>query len=175
MPFLQPIPFKKELIIGLAFAIGLALYTYVWYNKGFQDANQDTLIKKLEDEIARLEIEAQSVETTTVIVTEYKDRIIEVEKKVPVYVESVEEIFKYDDSVIIPADLARLHDKMVCDREARHAYPACGTINGPPAPVTLGQFSKTVISNYGKCEANSEQLISLSEWVRKQDALINKK
>ena len=174
MPLLQLIPFKKELVIGLLVVLVIGLYTYYWYDRGYEAANQDSVISQLKQEKADLELKLATTEATTIVVTEYRDKIVEVEKKVPIYVKTVEEIFSYDDSIIIPDSLARLHDDMVCEGKTDNADPACGTYKSSTRVVTLGQFSKAVISNYGRCQANAEQLKSLSKWVTTQHDIINK-
>ena len=115
MPLLELIPFKKELVIGLLVVLAIGLYTYYWYDRGYKAANQDSVIAQLKQEKADLELKLKTTEATTIVVTEYRDKIVEVEKKVPIYVKTVEEIFSYDDSIIIPDSLARLHDDMVCE------------------------------------------------------------
>lgn len=130
------------------------------------------LISDLHAEVSHLNDEIASMESTVEIVIEYKDKIIEVEREVVVYDTTIKEIFKYDDSIIIPNGLVRLHNKIVC---ANNGIPdtACSTIGRTERPVTLGEFATTVTTNYAISNRNSIQLDSLIAWVKAQDELIN--
>ena len=168
--FLSAIPFKKELLIVIAVVGVVFLYTVWVYNAGADSVKDQQTIDALKSEKEQLEKKLISNSVTVKVVTEYKEKIVEIDKKVPVYVKTVEEIFAYDDSIVVPDNLARLHDDIVCD-----ANTTCGANNSKPGVVTLGQFSKAVVTNYSTCKANSIQLNSLIAWLSAQGQIYPQK
>lgn len=163
---------RSSLIIGAAAIALIAWWSWYCYNAGRDNVLTSNIISDLHAQVEHLNTELASVEKSTEIVVEYKDKIVEVEKKVPVYVTKVKEIFMYDDDITIPDPLVRLHNKIVC---ANNGVPesACGTIGKTEGPITLGVFAETVTENYAISNKNSIQLESLINWVHAQDAIIN--
>lgn len=163
---------KISVTLLIAILISLAAWTKYWYNAGQDKILNSNLIADLHNQIEELKVDISSQEATTITVVEYKDKIIEVEKQVPIYVNTIKEIFAYDDGIIIPSELARLHDKIVCDsREIPKS--TCRVDDSAPRTVTLGEFSTTVADNYIRCSKNTKQLSSLIDWVDWQDRIIN--
>lgn len=172
LAILKAVPFKKEIGLVLLSVLLIVGYGFYWYEKGYAAADQTAKVQRLEQRITTLETDLESAKATKEIVIEYKDKIITLEKQVPVYVNTVEEIFAYDDSVIVPDRLARLHDDIVCG-ETYDANTACRAAREAAGPVTLGQFSKAVVGNYARCKADADQLGSLIDWVSIQNKIIN--
>lgn len=168
------IPFKKEILIALGIIAAVYLFGSTCYNKGVASVQLEQKLSELKsknDDLAKQLIAANG---TVRIVTEYKDRIIEVDKKVPVYVTKIQQIFAYNDNIIIPSDLARLHNISVAGGD-----PNAFTPTGPNDPgtraVTLGEFSSKVMENYSICKKNSVQLTSLQDWIKMEGLVYNKK
>lgn len=168
------IPFKKELIIAVVSIALVAGFAKYWYDRGFTAADKTAQLAALTASNENMQRELLAVTSSIEVVTVYKDKIIEIEKKVPVYVKTVEEIFSYDDSIVVPDSLAGLHKDIVCQTNG-DAESACVASGAATENVTLGEFSRTVVKNYGVCAANSAQLASLIDWVTEQEKIINVK
>ena len=168
MNFLAAIPFKKEIIIVILAALAVYIFSQMRYNSGVEEIEAKyTKLNyegQLADMSAKLEAEKANIKVTTEVVTVYKDRVIEIEKKVPVYVTKVKEIFGTGDSVIIPPALARLHNVSAEGGDA-DAFSTGHPNDATARPVTLGEFATRVVENYGVCAANTEQLKSLQTWI----------
>lgn len=165
------IPFKKELLILLLIGAATIGFSTYMYNKGYDSAMRSVEVAEKEHMIIDLKHELEAAKANTKVVTEYITKTEYIEKKVPVYVNKVKEIFAYDDSIIIPPALARLHNTVVENGDA----DTSGNIDDPTqAPITLGTFSEKVIDNYTVCKLNSAQLESLQGWIKLQQSLNTK-
>jgi len=161
---------NKYVIIGIICILAISSFGYLCYNIGIQSkqAEYDLIADALRDEqIKKARVETEIVVETVVV---YKDKIIEIEKKVPVYVNKIREVFRYNDNIVIPADLARVHDAAVFTADF-DAYSTEGPDGAPARDVTLAEFSERVVENYGVCHANAEQLRSLQSWTSEMVAL----
>ena len=162
----------KSKVFWVAISIlAFSLYSYGLYDLGKRVADNSNYIEQLEEAIEMLEMQLTTQEISVKIITEYKDRIIEVEKKVPVYVNKIQKIFEYNDDIIIPSELARVHNEIVCSNN--NANPSCGFNGYPERDVTLGEFARVVVENYNISKMNTIQLEQLQKWIREQDNLIN--
>ena len=174
MNFLAFIPFKKELLIGLLCAGVVYFFGQMRYNSGVDDIEAKytklNYEQRLVDLAASLEAEKANIKVTTEIITVYKDRVITIEKKVPVYVNKVKEIFSYNDDIVIPPALARLHN-VSAENGDGDAFSAKSTDDAAARAVTLGEFAERVIENYGRCSVNSQQLIALQSWISTQEKI----
>lgn len=163
----------KLLSAGLVAAIGLLGANSYWmYNLGKNQEQAAQYVRELENLINKQEKLAESESKTVEVVTEYVDKVIEVEKKVPVYVDRIKEIFSWDDSIIIPNELARVYQESICGSAGNANSPRCAP-ERTPAPVTLGQFAEHVINNHSVCESNAISQSSLIQWIKEQDKIIN--
>ena len=116
---------------------------------------------------AALSVALEREKATERVVTKYVDRLQVVAgrtetiiKEVPIYVPA--------DSADLPAGFRVLHDAA-----------ATGELPDPAgiadaAPVPAQDAASTVIENYGVCWATGEQLKSLQDWIRAQQAISNK-
>lgn len=165
------IPFKKELLILILISSLAAGFSAYMYNRGYNSAMRSVEVAEKESAIVNLTHELEAAKINTKVVTEYIVKTEYIEKKVPVYVNKVKEIFAYDDSIIIPPALARLHNIVVANSDAD---PAGNVNDSTQAPITLGAFSEKVIDNYTVCKLNSAQLESLQGWIKLQQSLNTK-
>lgn len=165
------IPFKKEFLAAIILALVVGGFSAYVYNKGYQSAMRSVEVTKKELMIIDLKHELEAAKANTKVVTEYIVKTEYIEKKVPVYVNKVKEIFAYDDSIIIPPALARLHNTVV---ENGDADTSGNLDDSAQAPITLGTFSEKVIDNYTVCKLNSAQLESLQGWIKLQQSLNTK-
>ena len=161
------IPFKKELLILILSALAIYIFAQVWYNKGVDETEAKYAKLNYEQQIRDLNTKLESEKANVKVVTVYKEKIVEIEKKVPVYVTKVKEIFAYHDDIVIPPSLARLHNVSAENGNPDAFNPR--DIDGTTArPVTLGEFAERVFENYSICHANSEQLVGFQDWAKEQ-------
>lgn len=127
-------------------------------------------LKVAEVELRNQWLEAQGERITENTVVVYKDRIKTIEKEGKViYVDRY--ISKEDDNkCVIPDGFVRLHNDSV---DAKVSETPTG-INGTPTQIKLSEVGKTVNGNYLTYNQIAERLISLQDWVRKQEELHNK-
>lgn len=159
----------------LPYVIGIlifALYTNFVYNLGKKKFDRTIEINSLNQQIDKKNNEIKSLNDMLAkeklnikTITEYKTKIVTIEKEKPIYETQIQKIFEYNDNIIVPDELARLHDEIVCESTSNYNKTACRTTYTTKTPVTLKQFSTAMMNNYQSCKANSEQLIALQEWV----------
>ena len=153
----------KLISLGL---VALALFLAGWFSHGWHAGS-----KTADDRIAAAEAKAvrQSEQhaVTDHVVTEYVDRIIyvkgktnEVVKEIPVYIPA--------DSML-PGGFRLLHDAAV-----RSDFPESAR-SADASPVNTQDVARTVTENYGACNEFREQLVSLQDWVRRQQGLNKEK
>ena len=161
------IPFKKELLILILSALAIYTFAQVWYNKGVDETEAKYAKLNYEQQIRDLNTKLESEKANVKVVTVYKEKIVEIEKKVPVYVTKVKEIFTYHDDIVIPPSLARLHNVSAENGNPDAFNPR--DVDGTTArPVTLGEFAERVFENYSICHANAEQLVGFQDWAKEQ-------
>lgn len=147
------------LIVGLLFLTG-------WVSRGWyaDSKNADDRIAAAE---SKIEKQAEQHAITQRVVTEYVDRIVyvkgktnEVVKEIPVYIPA--------DSML-PGGFRLLHDAAV-----RSEFPESAR-SADASPVNTQDVARTVAENYGTCNEFREQLVSLQDWVRRQQGLNKEK
>jgi hypothetical protein len=134
---------------------------------------------KWKEEVARQQLEISrlnvaSGESTIKTVTQYVDRVKIVEKVrkefVNVYVDKI--ITPKIDLAFgdLPVAFTRLHDSAV-----KGVIPdPAGDSDALSSGIKLSSATKVITDNYQICRLNSEQLISLQDWIRGQEAVFNK-
>ena len=116
-------------------------------------------------------VKQRQAEATVQVVTKYVDRVKVVReagdtiiKEVPVYVPA-----EADSACVLYRGFVRLHDAAAAGR----IPPAAGVADALPAGIALSAVAGTVANNYQRCRENAEQLKSLQEWVKAQEAATN--
>lgn len=155
----------------------IIFYTSFIYHLGSEKFEKTDEINQLHETIKQKDLQLETLnraleqeKSNVKIMTKYKTNVVTVEKEIPIYENKIQTIFKDNPNPIIPDDVARLHDEIVCSTSTNYQSP-CGTSYQTKTPITLKQFSTAVANNYQICKANSEQLISLQEWARNQETI----
>jgi len=125
--------------------------------------------ERAESEIKLQQLAAKQAQTTTQVVTQYVDRVkvvkqrgADIVKEVNVYVP-----VQADVACTVPRGFVRLHDAA-----AEGVVPdAPNLADAAPSGVALSTTAATVADNYGRYHEVAEQLKSLQQWVREQQAL----
>jgi hypothetical protein len=129
-------------------------------------ANEEEWQKKVLKQQAEIAILKQKeAEVTVKVVTKYIDKLTVVKEK-------SNEIIKYittesDNKCELPNSFSVLHDAA-----AKNELPdAAGASDAKASQLKLSTATTTIVTNYGLCNQNAEQLNSLQEWVREQQKL----
>lgn len=157
----------------IALGVGtLAFVGGVWWkiidygNDNYAQGRADLLAQQVK---AALSAEEQQREVTVQVVTKYVDRIRIVREKgdviireVPVYVTAED-----DDACTINSGFVRLwNDANV----GQVSEPSAGA-DAAPSGVRLSEVGTQKAIEAKLCRATTQQLVSLQEWVREQQAL----
>lgn len=115
------------------------------------------------------DLEAAANKVTVQVVTEYVDRVKVVKEKgdivvkeVPVYITN-----QADQQCRLTTGFATLHDAA-----AKNTEPVMPPDVNAPIKLALSDATTTIVKNYNTCHEIREQLISLQDWVRKQQAIV---
>jgi hypothetical protein len=160
------------LIVAAIFGAG----SYTGYK--FTANHYEAVISKMKEEAATLRAEKAELQTKLtaeianvkeVIVTKYVDRIKIVKEKEYVYRDQA--INNVPDRTVLSNGWVYLHDASATgDTDADPTRSADAT----PSGVEANQALATVAENYGACNANSEQLKSLQDFVREAQKAVEK-
>lgn len=116
------------------------------------EAQQEKAFNQLLKQKSKIEVQ---------VVTEYVDKLVEVEKWKTKYVEVIKHV--PDTSTVLSNGWVYAHDK------STSMYP--GTIDSTrasdaaPSGITAPEALGGVINNYATCRKNAEQLVALQGWV----------
>ncbi len=125
--------------------------------------------ERVETEIKFHQLVAKQAQATTQVVTQYVDRVkavkqrgADIVKEVKVYVPT-----QADAACAVPRGFVRMHDAA-----AEGVIPDAPSLaDASPSGVALSTTAATVADNYGRYHEVAEQLKSLQQWVREQQAL----
>lgn len=160
--FSQPLPLQYKLLAIIVAAVAVFGYGYM---KGLthtenkyearlskQEAQQERAYNALLQKKTKIEVQ---------VITEYKDRIVEVEKWRTKNVE----VIKYvpDVTVVFSNGWVYTHDSAIMRASA---IDPSRVSDATPSGVTAPEALETVIDNYAICYKNTEQLLALQSWVR---------
>lgn len=124
---------------------------------------------ELQAEIDRKD--AESVQVTEKIVTQYKEKIKVVKERGDVIIEKVPEYItvKSDDQCVIPKSFVLLHDSA-----SKNEVPnTTGPIDDSTSAFKLSDVARTVTINYSSYHQLSEQLKALQDWIKQQEKIYN--
>lgn len=158
LPFIGK--YAKVIRIGSFVALLLSIYLVGGVSN---EASWQAKVLKQKAEIA--ELKQKEAEVTTKVITKYVDRI-------QVVKEQSNEIVKYvtqesDSKCELPVSFSVLHDAA-----AKNELPdPARAIDETASTIKLSEATTTVITNYGICNQNSEQLKALQNWVSEQKKL----
>lgn len=162
------IPWPYRLLAMAAFAVALVGFGWV-KGAGHVQAEWDAATGK--QSLQGAVVQKRQAEATVQVVTKYVDRVKVVReagdtiiKEVPVYVPA-----EADAACVLSRGFVRLHDAAATGRLPQ----AAGAADALPAGIALSAVAGTVADNYERCHENTEQLRSLQEWIRTQEAAAN--
>lgn len=162
------IPWPYRLLAMAALAVALVGFGWV-KGAGHVQAEWDVATGKQALQVAV--VKQRQAEATVQVVTKYVDRVKVVRetgdtiiKEVPVYV-----TVEADAACVLHRGFVRLHDAAAAGRLPQ----AAGAADALPAGIALSAVAGTVADNYQRCHENAEQLKSLQEWIRAQEAAVN--
>lgn len=164
----QAAKYKVQLIMAgaalavLAIAFG-ATYN-IAYNKGLNVSEVE--ITRYEGQVNDLrgQLTAAQGKVTTVIQTEYLDRVVERERIV--YRNRDVIVNQVPEQYILSQGWVYAHDQSALGRPIEPEIAA----NAFPSGITDKEAVSLVADNYGNvCRANADQLTSLQNWIREQE------
>jgi hypothetical protein len=162
--FLGKLPFigtyAKAIQIGSAIVLVFSIYMCggIANEAGWREK-----VLKQQAEIAQLK--QKEAEVSTKVVTKYIDKITVVKEK-------NNEIAKFinqdaDAKCQLPNSFSVLHDAA-----AKNELPdPARATDARASDIKLSEATSTIVSNYGACNQNTEQLKALQEWIREQQKL----
>lgn len=161
-----PVHYKMALYSGLgmllclnSFAIGVSVNEETWQSK----------VKDMQVKIAQLE--AQSSEVTTKVVTEYIEKVKIVEGKTHVIIKKVPEYITKESDAKCSINNGAI---WLLNSAAENKVPeSTRTSHEEPSDVKLSTIVESVSGNYGTYYQVVEQLKALQEWIRNQKDLTN--
>jgi hypothetical protein len=142
-----------------SFAIGVSVNEETWQLK----------VKDMQVKIAQLE--AQSSEVTTKVVTEYIEKVKIVEGKTHVIIKKVPEYITKKSDAKCSINTGSIE---LLNSAAENKVPeSTRTSHEDPTDVKLSTLVESVSGNYGTYYQVVEQLTALQDWIRKQKDLTN--
>ena len=154
-------------------AIGIIILLFFVFYSGKQSSEVKSQIEIVKKDLQISQLTTKAAEVTIQVVTKYVDKVRVVEKIKTEYV-NVEKVItpdidrKYGN---VPYGLVRLFNSAAIARIPDTPSPFDAT----PSTVGLTALTANVTSNYLICKDTENQLTSLQEWVKEQQALINTK
>jgi hypothetical protein len=163
---------KTKLLVGgiAGFLILLSGTGGFYYGKSIQKNEDSVKVAELESTnrglIIRLNEEQNKIKEK--IVVQYVDRIKIVERVKYVNREVI--VNNVPTQFVLSNGWVSMHDAIAAGADAEPAASSDGT----PSGVTDNQALRTINDNYATCHAIREQLISLQDWVTKEQEEIAK-
>lgn len=158
------IPTKYESTFKIVMIMLLAFSSY---SIGVNDneAKWKSEVQKQKLEIA--ELKAKSGQVTVKTITKYVDNVTNVKETNNEIIKQIDVIKPNDNQCNVPNAFRLLHDAA-----AKNRLPdSTGNSNEAPSGIELSTITETVVSNYGICHQNSEQLKALQNWIIEQQKL----
>lgn len=157
-------------VVMLLAITAFGAYKYTDTQWELKYANQQLEVTKLEVKLKDLEVKAANV--TTKVITQYVDKVKEVQvkgdtivKEVPVYVTE-----KSDDSCTIPTGFVLIHNAAA---ENSSLPRTTGDVNEKASGVVLSDVAVAIGANYTEYHKVAAQLESLQNWIIQQQKLMN--
>lgn len=115
------------------------------------------------------ELETAQAELTTKVVTEYVDRTKIVKQKGDTIIEYVDKYVSKDNDCRIPNNVISLLDSAMQNRLPNSTESTDAT----PSGINLAEVASNTAGNYTTCYQTREQLITLQDWINKQQEVTN--
>jgi hypothetical protein len=149
-----PLPYK--LLAGVALILGVFVFGYM-KGSAYADAELARFSAKKSEQIAVLE--KKNAEISGKVVTEYVDRTNIIKEK--------EYVYRDIATKVVPAqhDLSNgwvfAHDASATSSDADPTRSS----DASPSGIKDNEALLTIFNNYSRCMQNSQQLVSLQQWI----------
>lgn len=157
-------------VVALLAVTAFGAYKYTDNEWQLKYAKQQLEYTKMEVQLKELEVKAANV--TTKVITQYVDRVKEVQvrgdtivKEVPVYVTE-----KSDAECVIPTGFVFIHNAAAADKPLPRTT---GDVNEEASGIVLSDVASAITLNYTEYHKVATQLESLQNWITQQRELIN--
>jgi hypothetical protein len=159
------IPPQYRILARAIVLVGAAVSLFAWgWFKGSANVQRDWDTERLQTANAIAKLEAQQSQVTTKVITEYVDRVKIVREKGRTI---TNEVVKYvpSDTCNLPGGFRVLHDAA-----ASNTLPdPAAASDAAAAPAST--VATTVTENYAACHEIRAQLITLQDWITRQQGL----
>ena len=153
---LSMIPLPYKLLAGAALLVGVFVFGYM-KGSAYAEAELARFAAKKAEQVA--ELEKKNTEISNKVVTEYVDRTNTIREK--------EYVYRDVATKVVPShhDMSNgwvyAHDASATSSDADPARASDAT----PSGIKDNEALLTIFSNYSRCMQNSQQLISLQQWI----------
>ena len=138
-----PLPYK---LLGL-FLILSGLYWYA-YSSGKDAAHTAYEIQAAKDAKIFYARGMAAAQQEVKSVTVYKDKVITIEKRVPVYVNKIKEVLNDKSDIMLSGELSCMYDASLTNGDPDTIH-TCGPDGTSGRVVSIEQFTEAVIRNNG--------------------------
>lgn len=166
MIVLGGVPIPSFVVKGVAILLLVGASFGAGYYKAHKNGEQELAVAIAESNEKYMALQKQKEKVQEKIVTEYVDRIVEVTKW---RTKNVEVTKLVPDTGVLSNGWVSVHD---ASATGSYADPTRAADAGPSGITTVEGLAG-VVNNYGACRANIQQLISLQQWIREQQKLID--
>jgi len=149
-----PLPYK--LLAGAALMAGIFVFGYM-KGSAYAEAELARFSAKKEAQVAELERKNSAISTQ--VVTEYVDRTNTIREKEYVYRDIAKNSVPAQH--VMSNGWVYTHDASATGSDADAARASDATSSG----IKDNEALLTIFSNYNRCMQNSQQLISLQQWI----------
>ena len=161
-----PLHYKMALYAGLSMLLCLSSFTI---GLSVNDQHWQVKVKDMQVQIAQLETQSSNI--TTKVVTEYVEKVKIVEGKTHVIIKKVPEYITKESDAKCSINTGSIE---LLNSAAENKVPeSTRTSHEEPTDVKLSTIVESVSGNYGTYYQVVEQLKALQEWIRNQKDLTN--
>lgn len=149
-----PLPYK--LLAGAALLFGVFVFGYM-KGSAYAEAELQRFAAKSQAQVA--EMEKKNAEISNKVVTEYVDRVNTIKEKEYVYLDRAKN--NVPAQSVMSNGWVFTHDASATGSDA----DATLSSDASPSGIKDNEALFTIINNYNRCMQNSQQLISLQQWI----------
>lgn len=149
-----PLPYK--LLAGAALLFGVFVFGYM-KGSAYAEAELQRFAAKSQAQVA--EMEKKNAEISNKVVTEYVDRVNTIKEKEYVYLDRAKN--NVPAQSVMSNGWVFTHDASATGSDADATFSS----DASPSGIKDNEALFTIINNYNRCMQNSQQLISLQQWI----------
>jgi len=149
-----PLPYK--LLAGAVLLFGVFVFGYM-KGSAYAEAELQRFAAKSQKQVA--EMEKKNAEISNTVVTEYVDRVNTIREKEYVYLDRAKN--NVPSQSTLSNGWVFTHDASATGSDADAALSS----DASPSGIKDNEALFTIINNYNRCMQNSQQLISLQQWI----------